>query len=408
VRKYDIPKGAVTSPNVFGEGVHIHHPDLGKWIEAPSVLTNPRHIVYRGFPQGGGLSPVMFNFAFSVALTSWLSQFPGARLIAYADDFLVFSKKALTEVFRVTKEFVASGLEFSVEKSRLLKENGKWMVPSFRFLGNTVESSTGISTASQPDLSVPVALRATVLASDRLEEDTAPEGTLMIKGTPRSGAVNLPLPPFIHKSLAERDKGLWDLLSFKWGKKENLFASSYGHPQAVLNAWGRHEFPANLIPREIIDGSQSLLRGHAYRLVRAAYRLATSSPNGTGYDGPIPAPDLVSPGLQERLEQVFRAGNLDLFAWLSSRYAGFQQSLLFAPAENAENTLYGRKVFEPKFPLKGRNFVSAAAVAAPQLDLSIYNASSYANLALLKIQAGEVSPKLRRGLRSARMLPGGR
>lgn len=357
----------------------------GNWpLHAPvsvtqeTVTENPIPIHLRGFPQGSGLSPILFNLVFAHALERghFALRFPGAVLIAYADDFLVFSKKALGQLSHIcarSAKMLASGLEFSIEKSRTLKENGVWKVPGFKFLGNTLDFGTGLSTNPVPNLSAPVSLR----------------------GTPRSGAINVPLPDSLHSSLRTRDKTLWILLTAKATRK--IFGGAYAHPQEVLNAWGRGELPASLIPRTVIEGQSILTKKLLAKLALAA---ANIMEHGDSAD----VRDWVSPGLAKRAVALAAKGDYATLAWLNSRFAGFQQSLLFAPETLSEKELHGRKVFEPKHRLgRSRSWVQQVALSAPNLarHFSIYNSTSCANLYLLQMLKGSVSTNVRKGVRSS-------
>lgn len=72
-------------------------------VEAPVKLIkdlireNPNHLVGKGFPQGSGLSPILFNFAFETMMNrvhfenkKYLTQ-GDILVVSYADDFLLFS-----------------------------------------------------------------------------------------------------------------------------------------------------------------------------------------------------------------------------------------------------------------------------------------------------------------------------
>jgi hypothetical protein len=85
---------------------------------------NPHSIHLKGFPQGGGISPVIWNLVFASAVERSAFAIPGAIIKAYADDFLVFSKKPLLDRFPVTEAFIAAGLQYAEAKSRPIKLAG--------------------------------------------------------------------------------------------------------------------------------------------------------------------------------------------------------------------------------------------------------------------------------------------
>jgi hypothetical protein len=134
-------------------------------------------------------------------------------LVAYADDFLVFTSQKLLEMFPETETFIAAGLQYAKNKSRMLKGRDEWLVPTFKFLGNTL--ITGKVTNVFP-------------ATAEVEPNT-----LRVIGTPRSGAVNLPMDPAVHTALKARDSSLWSILRSKITREEFGF---YGHPSALLAA----------------------------------------------------------------------------------------------------------------------------------------------------------------------------
>lgn len=239
-------------------------------------------------------------------------------------------------MFPKTETFVASGLEYATEKSRPLKADGRWLVDSFKFLSNTVLTGT------KEPLTFP---ETAAVAPD----------TLTIIGTPRSGVVNQPLPAETHTALRKRDAGLWSILRSKATK--GLFGS-YRHPAALLAAWGRSESPAALIPYEFIKGEKATNKSFLYALAKAAKSLPTvAASSATGSP-------TVSPALAARLSTLFSQGKHDTIAWLTSRYAGLQQSLLYSP--DLEDTMpeTHNKIYEPKPGAnlrKGPNMISLLA-----------------------------------------------
>lgn len=115
--------------------------DVSTVVTPPLVEVRERlPITHQGFVQGSGLSPILFNVVFEDALVrQHLSVlFPKVQILAYADDFLLFSKEAFIDIYRSSKVLASSGLEFSKEKSRSLREAGTWVVDNFKFLGITL------------------------------------------------------------------------------------------------------------------------------------------------------------------------------------------------------------------------------------------------------------------------------
>lgn len=429
--------------------VPLHRP-MEHSVRVETLNDHAAHL--RGFPQGSGLSPILFNLVFASAVERghFAARFAGAILIAYADDFLLFSKKYLggpiSYLCSRTETMAKAGLEFSIEKSRILKRKGEWLVPGFKFLGNTLDIATGqisgppallpppLETKPQPnpgyvladfvpddvdfnpdalapadfdpregsEISLAMPEGKTLEAfvkEDGIDDTQVPaypprgkqEATLSIRGTPKSGAINEPMPPEVHAAFQARDKALWSLITSKWTKE----AFSYKHPQEVLNAWGRGEAPASLIPLGVIEGQSQLNKSMLQKLGAAAHNLR-------GHDINPQIFDVASVGLAKRMLTLAAKGQFDTLSWLSSRLAGFQQSLLYAPEESSTKALHGRKVFAPKFRLgRSRSFVQIVAQSAPNLarHFSIYNSTSLSNLYLLQMQKGATTRNVRKGIR---------
>lgn len=177
-------------------------------------------IEFRGFPQGSGVSPILFNFVFErAALRGHFQQLnPNCVVISYADDFLVFSKEPMPGIFEASDAMLQHGLEFSLEKSRPLKVGGLWAVPKFKFLGTTFNT-------------------------------VGDEVTLT--GTPRSGKV-LPFDKEEMVSLfAARDEQL-NRLGRGLGGSINLTAEN------IMAAWGQGVEPFSRIPMEVMSGDRLL------------------------------------------------------------------------------------------------------------------------------------------------------
>jgi hypothetical protein len=108
--------------------------------------------------------------------------------------------------------------------------------------------------------------------------------------------------------------------------------------------------------------------------------------------------------------QVFQSGKLDLLGWLSSRYAGFQQALLFAPENLESEEERFLKVYEPRNPLKikrGPSLVNAMSRrhAIHRGAVDIFNSSSFSTFTLLQVLSRKL-PKGRKALTSPSAMPG--
>lgn len=178
-------------------------------------------IEFRGFPQGSGVSPILFDLVFErAALRGHFQQLnPKCIVISYADDFLVFSKVPMPGIFEASDTMLQHGLEFSLEKSRPLKVDGLWTTPKFKFLGTTFNT-------------------------------VGDEVTLT--GTPRSGKTLAFDKAEMVSLYAARDEQLSRLGRSLGGGSGRLSAEN------ILAAWGQGVEPFNRIPSEVISGDRLL------------------------------------------------------------------------------------------------------------------------------------------------------
>lgn len=172
-------------------------------------------IEFKGFPQGSGVSPILFNFVFEFAALRghFLEMNPDCKVISYADDFLVFSKTPMPDIMSASKVMLAHGLQFNLEKSRQLMEDGVWLYPDFKFLGITFNTVEGIS----------------------------------LVGTPRSGKVL----PFDKEEMVTEFVAR-NIQLAQLGKPFGLA------PSLILSLWGQGVEPAASLPSEFIKGEVPL------------------------------------------------------------------------------------------------------------------------------------------------------
>ena len=120
---------------------------LRQWLRAPVVVERPdgkREVqggqrTRCGTPQGGSISPVLANLYLHAFDTAWraqgLEQRLQARLIRYADDFVILCRQTAAQVQPlVTQQLQALGLTLNPAKTRVLDARQH----SFTFLGFTV------------------------------------------------------------------------------------------------------------------------------------------------------------------------------------------------------------------------------------------------------------------------------
>lgn len=187
-------------------------------------------IEVRGFPQGLGLSPVLFNICFEAsALRGHFNQLgANVKVVSYADDFLVFSDKNIEEIMNESSEMKEMGLTINREKSRLMCEDSNWIVEGFKFLGITIKPAAKVG--------------------------------FNFYGTPRSGKTLFFDKLNTVERFVARDKELRKVSrllgaqSLAAGGRKRLLTS-----QEVLDAWGEGIVPFNRIPLAVIEGERALL-----------------------------------------------------------------------------------------------------------------------------------------------------
>jgi hypothetical protein len=191
--------------------------------EAPFKVIPDTHII--GFPQGGALSPILSLVAFEYALVrdhfkarfaklhstaladGWL------KIVAYADDFILLSKRELTEEWlydiKPGSKMWSMNIRFSKDKSRWARINNVWQSDGLKFLGATYVPSLDL-----------------------------------IKGTPRNGTDLLFDKQEMVEAYVARDKVLKEIKAFcGWSES----------PQQILDKWGMNEEPFCYIPEDVIS-----------------------------------------------------------------------------------------------------------------------------------------------------------
>lgn len=112
------------------------------WLLAPVVVEGLVFAPRRGTPQGGVLSPLLANVHLH-ALDEWATegdrrnvspQLP--KLVRYADDFVMLSRRSVRRLAVQTREFLASemGLTLHEEKSRVVHASDGFNFLGYRFV----------------------------------------------------------------------------------------------------------------------------------------------------------------------------------------------------------------------------------------------------------------------------------
>lgn len=186
-------------------------------------------IEVRGFPQGLGLSPVLFNICFEAsALRGHFNQLGAkVKVVSYADDFLVFSDQNIEEIMNESSEMKEMGLTINLEKSRLMCEDSNWIVDGFKFLGITIKP--------------------------------APRVGFNFYGTPRSGKTLFFDKLNTVEKFVARDKELLKVARLVGTQELKAGGRRLLTSQEVLDAWGEGIVPFNRIPLAVIEGERALL-----------------------------------------------------------------------------------------------------------------------------------------------------
>lgn len=200
----------------------IDEDDEDELIDAVKTYRSVDHALptleAQGFLQGSGLSPVLFLFAFEDVLKRHFDKFHvGAEIVAYADDFLVFSKTFISRIFHNSKSMLSGGFEFNVQKSSNLRMNSVWKTKSFKFLGLTYD----------------------------VTKDT-------LIGTPRTG-----------ETLTFDKEEAVDLY-VRRERQLTVFNQYFPKlalpPRQILSNWGHDIEPYSYIPESVIDGTSELTK----------------------------------------------------------------------------------------------------------------------------------------------------
>jgi RNA-directed DNA polymerase len=130
------------------------------WLKAPVVEEGNDKKTYKGndkgTPQGGVISPLLANIYLNVLDTTWkmkkIEERLEARLIRYADDFVVLCKGNTERILKGIK-MVLGGLQLSLneEKTRVVDARNE----SFNFLGFTIKVAESPRTGKKFPLIVP-------------------------------------------------------------------------------------------------------------------------------------------------------------------------------------------------------------------------------------------------------------
>ncbi|KEP45237.1 reverse transcriptase [Rhizoctonia solani 123E] len=266
-------------------------------------------LVTKGFPQGGGLSPIFANFSFEYVLFRrvlpqlfYQCGVKDWKIIAYADDFIVFFNGLKSDTTNIIKNKFetlitqgdpfakAAGIEFNLEKSGWIKTKGEYVVEKFKFLGKTF----------WPKLN-------------------------LLEGTPRGR----PATPYTHYELVSRFKSRSMVLK-AFLKDCNLKPTL---SRELIKLWGQRELPFSLIPVEVMEGTRGF--SPEERRILVPIFSATLSKTGLPADTDFAALQEASSVLQEiaaRAKSRMKAGQ----EWLELRDLTLEE-FIFARGKTSEN-----------------------------------------------------------------------
>lgn len=206
---------------------------VGEWVKTHNLFDSSLPIENQGFPQGSALSPIFSIICFEYILYPFFEKFfekleskPSQagfkwKIVAYADDFILLCNHKITDA-DITKIFNSSfsleqmGIVFHPEKSGWIRKADQWTKQSFKFLGATYWTESGLW-----------------------------------EGTPRSGG-HLMMDQ-TKSNMVERYENrilaLEKIINFmKWELS----------PSQVLDAWGFQEPPYSLLPEKLIRWGEAL------------------------------------------------------------------------------------------------------------------------------------------------------
>lgn len=362
----------------FGESLtKSDHLDMQLESLEAVAQTNKNTLEAQGFPQGLGTSPILFNIAFDYSLIKghFKKIDPDAKVIAYADDFVVFSPNPLAkEQIESSDAMKEMGLVFNWEKSRMIKSDGLWLVDAIKFLGISYKF-------------------------------ISPESTnILVQGTPKSGAILDYDKELTVNKFMERDESLR-----RFSSALNLDFS----PQDLLDQWGGGLYPGAAVPLDIIQGKSTLTDEQAIALKDQFDPKGKSNQDVAKwakrvYDSTKSSADSLTP-TSGPSSLRHRKGLSTPLAGLRSRLKGLLINRLHGGSWEVKLDQPVDRSLKPKVSVEGSSWIeriqnvcvktpslanishSAKLRVAARLDalqtrnlsLSIYNSTSYATLDLM-------------------------
>jgi len=361
--------------------------EFGKRVAALG-LGKPNTLEIEGFPQGSGLSPILFNIAFQHAVINSLKALDSnIKIISYADDFIILSPNPLPQDIGSVIDSSKIGTKINWEKSHLFKADGVWIRDSVKFLGLTFKFPSPVS-----------------------EE-------IIVQGTPRSGALLDYDKQLTVEKFLRRDEALK-----KFAKAFDLPFS----PQELLDQWGMGMTPGSKVPLGIIQGTDDISVEKLQSLSSALTGMTleefigqdkfpivtkdnsadvSSAPKGTRHKTSRSQP---LAGLQSRLKGLI-INRLHSGSWETTMDKPVDRSL--RPNGSApEGSTWIERIQHICVKTPSLRMTSKAAMerVASRLEgyaernrrLSIYNSTSYATLDLMRMIKHPSKIKLlRKGLR---------
>lgn len=327
----------------------IYNTDDDDW-PTEGLDDNPTPITHDGLPEGSGLSPILFAFAFEDALVRghFGAKYPFAQILAYADDFLLLSKETISNFIESSSALGAAGFKFATNKCRSLRDDSGWLVEKWKFLGITHFTKRDV-----------------------------------LVGTPRSGKDLLFDKVNAVDLFSKRERSLW------WLTKS--FPALGSSPQAILDSWGRGELPASLLPETFIDGSQSL-GFRSLKAIKSLYQEHLADPSG-----PLDLAKAAVPSAgYSKSKSSASSGSM---GWLTSRLGGTLMSRLYDGQWHRVSDITPVS-FLPESPerTKGRSWVElygSSAIAKDAISLDLHNSTSFAAMDMLMILKDPSSVKIK-------------
>jgi len=216
---------------------------IRQWLEAKVVEPDeggPGRKNRRGTPQGGVISPLLANLFlhwFDIHFARGPAKWAGAKLVRYADDFVVLARYQTKRLHESIEGFIEGrmGLTINREKTRVvnLKEEGARL----DFLGYSFRYDRDLSDRGHRYLNVFPSSKSVQREKDRIRELT------------NSRYCFLPLPEMI-TTINRQTVGWKGYFNFGYSRKAMREINHFVTERLILHAHRRSQRPMKPRPKE--------------------------------------------------------------------------------------------------------------------------------------------------------------